>query len=853
MSLLDVSQLRRQADLWHEQLPRVEPFYAVKCNSHPEVLAALWGIWQERGLGGFDAASPFEMQSVIDLGADPAAKVIYAHPCKQASAVTWARGSGVRRTTFDTSEELLKLRELWPEAELVLRMQTDDSLAQCPLSNKFGCAPEDCAELLAQAKALGMKVVGVSFHVGSGCSQVGAFRSALKRARRAFDEAEQQGFTPKLLDIGGGFPGWDEEGHASFADHAADIREMLEELFPSPEIQVIAEPGRFFAAKASSVLTTVVCVKEGSSGSRYYLNDGVYGSFNCLIFDHAELPRPRILRAGRAISEEEAGACQACTIFGPTCDGFDKLSDTMALPQLRVGDRLLFENFGAYTAAASTYFNGFEPAASFVFSSSSSPSSPLAFSRACSCSSKASWESDVDLCTLASPMGLEILEEKEKRVKPIFYSSETSTAASATFEEPTSTVRAARTPVHVVETSEASLAHVSAAEAFLGAGHSFGVPQKDLPMSLLDVSQLRRQADLWHEQLPRVEPFYAVKCNSHPEVLAALWGIWQERGLGGFDAASPFEMQSVIDLGADPAAKVIYAHPCKQASAVTWARGSGVRRTTFDTSEELLKLRELWPEAELVLRMQTDDSLAQCPLSNKFGCAPEDCAELLAQAKALGMKVVGVSFHVGSGCSQVGAFRSALKRARRAFDEAEQQGFTPKLLDIGGGFPGWDEEGHASFADHAADIREMLEELFPSPEIQVIAEPGRFFAAKASSVLTTVVCVKEGSSGSRYYLNDGVYGSFNCLIFDHAELPRPRILRAGRAISEEEAGACQACTIFGPTCDGFDKLSDTMALPQLRVGDRLLFENFGAYTAAASTYFNGFEPAASFVFSGLIR
>jgi len=499
--------------------------------------------------------------------------------------------------------------------------------------------------------------------------------------------------------------------------------------------------------------------------------------------------------------------------------------------------------------------------------------------------SKASRENDVDLFTLADPTGLEFLKEISEQ--PIVYGSETSTEASATLEpslaspigleilpgiggkrilepalfgseastaaprilEPTKAAGAARLPVHTVETPEASLAHVRAAEAFLGSSHSFGTPQKDLPMSLLDVSQLRRQADLWHEQLPRVEPFYAVKCNSHPNVLAALWGIWQEKGRGGFDAASPFEMQAVMDLGADPASNVIYAHPCKQVSAVKYARGSGVRRTTFDTSEELWKLREHWPEAELVLRVQTDDSLAQCPLSNKFGCAPEDCAELLAEAKALGMKVAGVSFHVGSGCSQAGAFRSALKRARSAFDEAERLGFAPKLLDIGGGFPGWDVEGQASFAEHAADIRETLEELFPSPEIQVIAEPGRFFAAKASAVLATVVCVKQSSSGSRYYLNDGVYGSFNCLIFDHAELPRPRILRAGRAISEEEAGACHVCTIFGPTCDGFDKLSDTMALPKLQVGDRLLFENFGAYTGAASTSFNGFDPASTFVFS----
>jgi ornithine decarboxylase len=278
-----------------------------------------------------------------------------------------------------------------------------------------------------------------------------------------------------------------------------------------------------------------------------------------------------------------------------------------------------------------------------------------------------------------------------------------------------------------------------------------------------------------------------------------------------------------------------------------------VRRVAFDNSAELVKMKELWPEAELVLRVETDDTMAQCPLSNKYGCAPEDFQALLAQAKELGLKVEGVSFHVGSGCSQAGAFRGAFQRARMAWDEAVRQGFTPRLLDIGGGFPGWDEEGQANFADHAADIREMLDELFPSPDIQVIAEPGRFFAAKCQSVLTTVVSVKDDQTGSRYYLNDGLYGSFNCLLYDHAELPRPKILRNGHAISYEEAGPTRACTIFGPTCDGFDMLSDTMSLPHLQVGDRLLFENLGAYTSSACTSFNGFEPASNFVFKVEVR
>jgi len=385
-----------------------------------------------------------------------------------------------------------------------------------------------------------------------------------------------------------------------------------------------------------------------------------------------------------------------------------------------------------------------------------------------------------------------------------------------------------------------------AAELVLARPREF---ELDSPIALLDTTKLRRQVDEWFRLLPRVEPFYAVKCNPNPALVKALWEMWQERNFGGFDCASPTEMEVVAALeGVDMGDHVVYANPCKQPSAVSFARGIGVRWLVFDNPAELDKLVDMYPTAELVLRVQTDDSKAQCPLSNKFGCAPEDCAALLGRARELGVQVVGVSFHVGSGCSELGAFRGALLRARVVFDEANRQGFSFKLLDIGGGFPGMDEKGCATFAEHAADINCLLEELFPDTSVRVIAEPGRYFAATAQALMTTVVSVAKSSKGSRYYLNDGLYGSFNCVLFDHQEVTRPTILRDGREISDDQAGVLGPCTVFGPTCDGFDIVTETMELPQLRSGDRLLFHNMGAYTTSASTCFNGFGPPKCFVF-----
>lgn len=72
---------------------------------------------------------------------------------------------------------------------------------------KFGAHPKDVPKLLKTAKDLGLNVVGVSFHVGSGCYDPTAFPAAVASARAVFDMGETAGFHFDLLDIGGGFPG----------------------------------------------------------------------------------------------------------------------------------------------------------------------------------------------------------------------------------------------------------------------------------------------------------------------------------------------------------------------------------------------------------------------------------------------------------------------------------------------------------------------------------------------------------------------------------------------------------------------------------------------------------------------
>jgi len=102
-----------------------------------------------------------------------------------------------------------------------------------------------------------------------------------------------------------------------------------------------------------------------------------------------------------------------------------------------------------------------------------------------------------------------------------------------------------------------------------------------------------------------------------------------------------------------------------------------------------------------------------------------------------------------------------------------------------------------------------------------------------------------------YYVNDGVYGSFNCLIFDHAVLSYPifMIKNPSTGLIEHrnmKESVNYNSSLWGPTCDSMDCLTKNIEIPELNVGDWLVFENMGAYTLVAASRFNGMKKPKVF-------
>ncbi|ORZ33674.1 pyridoxal-dependent decarboxylase [Catenaria anguillulae PL171] len=372
----------------------------------------------------------------------------------------------------------------------------------------------------------------------------------------------------------------------------------------------------------------------------------------------------------------------------------------------------------------------------------------------------------------------------------------------------------------------------------------------DDAFAVADVGSIIRQHKQWVDNLPMVEPFYAVKCNPDPVILQTMVRMGT-----GFDCASKGEIDAVLALGVDPS-RIIYANPCKAASQIRYAGQVGVRMMTFDNADELHKVKRYHPNPQMVLRIITDDSKSVCKFGVKFGAHLENTLNLLQVAKDIGVDIIGVSFHVGSGCMDAASFADAIYRARRVFNEGIQLGFNMRLLDIGGGFPGADAGHGINFHQIVAQLRPAIEEHFPaSSGVRIISEPGRYYVSAAYTLAVTVHArrvvrpaadpINGAPESFMYYVNEGLYSAFNCVYYDHYDPKLQVLLKDGVFLHGRQDVMDKAaqfpCSVWGPTCDSMDVITKNGKLPELNVGDWLYVDAMGAYTVAAASTFNGFS------------
>src|SRR4051794_25309199 len=254
------------------------------------------------------------------------------------------------------------------------------------------------------------------------------------------------------------------------------------------------------------------------------------------------------------------------------------------------------------------------------------------------------------------------------------------------------------------------------------------------PLVIIDHDIIRKNYADFRKHLPKVQAYYAVKANPAPEIVRTLY-----KAGASFDVASLPEFMTVYEniRGLSPKAqqdfiwdKIIYANPTKPKETLL-ALDKYKPLVTYDNATELEKIRKYAPHAGVVLRLAVANTGSQCELSNKFGCHPGEAVDLILAAFKLRLVVEGLSFHVGSQCTNFENFVQGLEMAAAVLREAKSRGHEIKILDIGGGFPAPYNKHVRPFSELASRINTEIKRLFPS-EIEILAEPGRFLVATAA-------------------------------------------------------------------------------------------------------------------------
>ena len=347
------------------------------------------------------------------------------------------------------------------------------------------------------------------------------------------------------------------------------------------------------------------------------------------------------------------------------------------------------------------------------------------------------------------------------------------------------------------------------------------------PILVIDKARLVEEYKRFARLLPRVRNFYAIKSNPHADIIKTF------RDLGSsFDVASEGEMRHVLNQGVSPD-RIIFANTIKRPEALQFCKKAKINFVTFDNEPELYKIAEHAPGCRVLARLKVGNIGSIVELSLKFGADQDQIVPMLVKAKSLGLKPEGVSFHVGSQCTNIENYMRAFEVTANLMKEAEKRHVPFSCVDIGGGFPirHFDYDTY-TIDTFASKLRRELDRLFPK-EIDIIAEPGRALSGPSGILMTRVVGRAIRNNKNYYYLDDGVYGDFSGIVFDHCKYEF-KALKRGQKFST---------ILAGPTCDSFDTISLSEDLPELDVNDVVYVPNIGSYSCASAVIFNGIPPA----------
>lgn len=348
----------------------------------------------------------------------------------------------------------------------------------------------------------------------------------------------------------------------------------------------------------------------------------------------------------------------------------------------------------------------------------------------------------------------------------------------------------------------------------------------ETPFLLIDREKVKEKASLIGQNIRNSKVFYAVKANPDIEVIK----LADKLGMG-FEIASEGELKLLSSIGVKPE-RIITSNPVKTFKFLKMAASYGVNYFAYDSEEEVNKMAGLLPGCSVYVRLSVPNEGSEWPLNKKFGVEINQAAELLSYAGEKGLRPVGITFHVGSQCTNIYNWNSALDKAKVLWDIAEKKGIKLNLLNIGGGYPIKYTKNVVDVDAIEKNVDRLIREKFQR-DVKVFIEPGRAVIGDAGIFVASVIGKTNRGDDNWLHIDVGV---FSGLMESIGGITYSYIIEASR-----QARHKRKWILAGPSCDSFDVIDKNVNLPEPEIGGLMLILSSGAYTISYASKFNGFS------------
>ena len=339
---MDRSRIRANYLELKKALPQFRIAYAIKCNSHPEVIEIL----KKEG-SHFETASIAEIEMLLKLGV-PADEIVLSNPVKPPQAIQKALNHGVSIQSFDSVEELEKFKPHVGKIRPQLRIVVPNEGSLWPLSGKFGADEELWPAIFDYMRTHEIPLDGITFHPGSQCETISGWDSAMYLTWRCIEISREYGLNPLTLNIGGGLP----VDLGRKIPKASEVGKIIQRHLKEWErkgykpTDLIIEPGRFISGSAGYLVAQIVGVARREKN---------WAFLDCGVFTGMMETIDGITYPMKFTGKGNEELVQLC---GPTCDSVDKMYEAK-VPHPMTGDKIMFTSAGAYTSVYASEFNGF--------------------------------------------------------------------------------------------------------------------------------------------------------------------------------------------------------------------------------------------------------------------------------------------------------------------------------------------------------------------------------------------------------------------------------------------------------------------------------------------------------------